>query len=159
MKKRCNNIPNFFVVRGARGDSERRTIFVEVLFFCRRFLQRKSYFKVKPSIKLGLDYHYINFRESREYLLFVVTHIYPPVTGQRQTLTIGRSIRTLFNAEITFKFGGIRTCLEVSSDPMFPWISSNSCPLNLLLVRSHQAEIIIVKRQIQGRNNVIRLCD
>ena len=48
----------------------------------------------------------------------------------------------------------MRTCLEVSSDPMFLWISSNSCPLNLLLVRSHQAEIIIVKRLLQGRKNV-----
>jgi len=27
-------------------------------------------------------------------------------------------------------------------------------PLNLLLVRNHQAETIIVKRLIQGRNNV-----
>ena len=53
--------------------------------------------------------------------------------------------------------GGIRTCLGVSVDPMFLWISSNSCPLNLLLVRSHQAEIIIVKRLIQGRNNVTRV--
>ena len=31
------------------------------------------------------------------------------------------------------------------------------CPLNLLLVRSHQAEIIIVKRLILGRNNVTRV--
>ena len=53
--------------------------------------------------------------------------------------------------------GGIRTCLGDSDDPMFLWISSNSCPLNLLLVRSHQAEIIIVKRLIQGRNNVTRV--
>ena len=53
--------------------------------------------------------------------------------------------------------GGIRTCLEVSDDPMFLWISSNSCPLNLLLVRSHQAKIIIVKRLIQERNNVTRV--
>ena len=53
--------------------------------------------------------------------------------------------------------GGIRTCLGVSDDPMFLWISSNSCPLNLLLVRSHQAEIIIVKRLTQGRNNVTRV--
>ena len=30
-------------------------------------------------------------------------------------------------------------------------------PLNLLFVRSHQAEIIVVKRPIQGRNNVIRV--
>ena len=53
--------------------------------------------------------------------------------------------------------GRIRTCLGVSDDAMFLWISSNSCPLNLLLVRSHQAEIIIVKRLIQGRNNVTRV--
>ena len=56
-----------------------------------------------------------------------------------------------------FVIGGIRTCLGVSDNPMFLWISSNSCPLNLLLVRSHQAEIIIVKRLIQGRNNVTRV--
>ena len=52
--------------------------------------------------------------------------------------------------------GGIRTCLGLSNDPMFLWISSNSCPLNLLLARSHQVEIIIVKRLIQGCNNVTR---
>ena len=52
---------------------------------------------------------------------------------------------------------GIRTCLGISDDPMFLWISSNSCPLNLLLVLSHQAKIIIVKRLIQGRNNVTRV--
>ena len=32
-----------------------------------------------------------------------------------------------------------------------------SSQVNLLLVRSHQAEIIIVKRLIQGRNNVTRV--
>ena len=52
--------------------------------------------------------------------------------------------------------GGICTCLGVSSDPMFLWISSDSCPLNFLLVRSHQVEIIIVKCLIQGCNNVTR---
>ena len=40
---------------------------------------------------------------------------------------------------------------------MFLWISSNSCPLNLLLVRSHQAELIIKKRLIQGLNSVTRV--
>ena len=40
---------------------------------------------------------------------------------------------------------------------MFLWIPLNSCPLNLLLVRSHQAEIIIVKRLIEGRKNVTRV--
>ena len=37
---------------------------------------------------------------------------------------------------------------------MFLSIFSNSCPQNLLLVQSHQSEIIIVKRLIQGRNMV-----
>ena len=46
--------------------------------------------------------------------------------------------------------------LRSSSDSMFLWISLNSYP-NLLLVRSHQAELIIVKRLIQGRNNVTRV--
>ena len=58
-----------------------------------------------------------------------------------------------------FVVGGIHTCLGVSDDAMFLWISSNSCPLNFLLVRSYQAEIIIVKRLIQGRNNVTRVRD
>ena len=52
--------------------------------------------------------------------------------------------------------GGIRTCLEVSDDPMFLWISSNSCPVNLQLVRIHQAKTIIVKRLIKGGNDVTR---
>ena len=60
-----------------------------------------------------------------------------------------------FHYQDYFVIGGIYACLGVSNNPMFLWISSNSCPLNLLLVRSHQAEIIIVKRLIQGRNSVI----
>ena len=56
-----------------------------------------------------------------------------------------------------FLIGGIHTCFGVSDDPMFLWISSNSCPLNLQLVRSHQAGIIIVKRLIQDCNNVTRV--
>ena len=62
-----------------------------------------------------------------------------------------------FHCNDYFVIGGICTCLGVSDDPMFFWISSSSCPLNLLLVRSHQAEIIIVKRLIQGLNNMTRV--
>ena len=40
---------------------------------------------------------------------------------------------------------------------MFLWISLNFCPLNWLLVRSHQAKIMIAKRLIQGCNNVTRV--
>ena len=53
-----------------------------------------------------------------------------------------------------FVIGGIRTCLGVSDNPMFQWISSNSCPLNSQLVLKYQAEIIIVKRLIKGCNSV-----
>jgi len=38
--------------------------------------------------------------------------------------------------------------------PSFPDFFFDFLSLNLLLVRSYQAEIIIVKRLIQGRNNV-----
>ena len=53
----------------------------------------------------------------------VEVHIYPPVTGSRQTVTTGRSEHT-FHCNFQLVFGGIRTYLEVSSDPMFLWISS-----------------------------------
>ena len=76
-----------------------------------------------------------------------------PNSVRRKLLTDPRS----FYCNNYFVLEVIRTCLGVSSDPMFLWISSNSCPLNLLFVRSQQAEIIIVKRLIQGRNNVTRV--
>ena len=62
-----------------------------------------------------------------------------------------------FHCNDYFLVGGIRTCLEVSDDPMFLWISSNSYPLNLRLVRNHQAKIINVKRPIEGRNYVTKV--
>ena len=81
----------------------------------------------------------------------------PPVTGY----AYASCHRTASDADLlddphTFHYndyfvnGGICTCLGVFDNPMMVWISLNSCPLNLLLVRSHQAEIIIVKRLIQG---------
>ena len=51
-------------------------------------------------------------------------------------------------------FGRIRTRLGVDHFPSFPVGVLTSSLVNLMLVRSHQAEIIIVKRLIQGRNNV-----
>ena len=44
--------------------------------------------------------------------------------------------------------------LKNYDDPTFLLKFSNSCPLNLLLVRSHQAEMIIIKRLIQACDNV-----
>ena len=63
------------------------------------------------------------------------------------------NLRT-FQCNGSFVIGGIRICLGVFSDPMFLGISSTSCPLNFLLVQGHQAETIIIKRLIQGRNNI-----
>jgi len=48
----------------------------------------------------------------------------------------------------------LRSCLFSS----FPIAFLDFLLLNLLLVRSHKAEIIIVKRLIQGRNNVFDDC-
>ena len=62
-----------------------------------------------------------------------------------------------FHCSDCFVIEGICYCSGVSDDPMFLWISSNSYPLNLLLVRSHQAQIIIAKLLIQGRNSVTRV--
>ena len=53
--------------------------------------------------------------------------------------------------------GEISTCSGVADDPKLLWIFSNFCPLNLVLVRNHQAEIIIVKRLNQRRKNVTRV--
>ena len=87
-------------------------------------------------------------------IVVVVAHIYPPVTGQRQTLTYW-TIRS-FHYNDYFVIGGIGTSLGgVFNDPKFLWISSNFCPMNLLLVRSHK--IMIVKRLIPRRNNVTRV--
>ena len=102
------------------------------------------------------------------FVLVVVAHIYPPVTEQGQTSDIYPPVTEHVTGQLLddphtfhcidyFVIGGIRTCLGVSDDPMFQWISLNSCPLSLQLVQSHQAEIIIVTRLIQGRNSVTRV--
>ena len=61
-----------------------------------------------------------------------------------------------FHSNEYFVPGGIRTCLEVSSDPMlvyfFEFLSTE-----FAAGRSKPAEVIIVKRLIQGRNNVTRV--
>jgi len=59
-------------------------------------------------------------------------------------------------ATVALYFGRICARLWNCHISEFSGCFSDFLPLNLLLVRSHQAEIIIVKRLIQGRNNV---CD
>ena len=80
---------------------------------------------------------------------------YLPVTGERQTLNIGRSAHFLLQG-LLCAWRNPHLLQRVSKDSMFVWISLNSCPLNFLLVRSLQIEIIITKCLIQGRNNVTR---
>ena len=75
------------------------------------------------------------------------------VIGQLLTLTSDSSHFSL----LCFVFGGVRFCLTVSSGPMFLWIPLNFCPMNLLLVRSHQAEINHRIASIQRRNDMARV--
>ena len=84
-------------------------------------------------------------------------HVCSAVTGQRQTLTIGRSAHFSFQEIVHVKriLHLLRSFQR--SYCMFLRISLNSCPLNMLVVQNHQAEIMIVKRLIQRRNNVTRV--
>ena len=93
--------------------------------------------------------------------IVVVVHISPPAIGKRLTDDPHN-----FYYSNCFVIGEIGTCLEVFRNLMFLWIFPNFCLLNLLLVRSYQADITIVKRLVQGRINMTRyrrgkprLCD
>ena len=73
----------------------------------------------------------------------VVVHIYP-VTGQRQVLFVG--FYAHFSMEWLLCAGGICTCLQVFCDPInVPLDFFEFLYADLLLVWSHQAEIIILK--------------
>jgi len=54
---------------------------------------------------------------------------------------------------VALYFGRIRTRIGVVRFRVFQLFLLDLFPINLLLVRSHHVEIIIVKRLIQGRNN------
>ena len=90
----------------------------------------------------------------RRLPILVLVYSYLLVTWQRQMQNTWWSGYFLLRWIFLVWRNPYTICLWVSSDPMYVWISSNSCPLNLLLVRSHQAALIIVKRFIQGRINV-----
>ena len=88
-------------------------------------------------------------------VVIFVAHIYPPVTRQRRTLNIGRSAHfSLQRLLSAWKNPYLLRSFQLSN---VLWNSSLSCPLNLVLVRSHQAEINIVKCLILGRNYVTRM--
>ena len=74
---------------------------------CKEFL---LYLQICPSPSLKPT-----FSTSKNLLLQL--HIYPPVTGQCQTLTFGPSAHVLIY--YYFVQGEIHTCLGVSSDSMF----------------------------------------
>ena len=112
---------------------------------------------LKSSISFHSDIFHVPYRNFRSIPFHFPFHFIPcPGHRTASNANILDDLRT-FHYNNYFVLGGIRTCFGVSVDPMILWISSNSCPLNLLLVRSHQAEIIIVMRLIQGRNNVTRV--
>ena len=87
----------------------------------KKTIQFTDSFILKQSFRLfHIDFHrFVDQSLIVLTQLVVVAHIYPPVTGQRQTLTC-RTIRTLFITRTNyFVIGEIRTCLGVSDDPMF----------------------------------------
>ena len=58
---------------------------------------------------------------------------YPPVTGQRQTLTVGRSAHFSLQELLYFVFGLISTRFEASCDRMLLWASSHFVHRNILI--------------------------
>ena len=91
--------------------------------------------------------------ETQPQIYFIVAVAYLSSCYRTASGAILDDVHT-FRCNNYFVYG--RTCTEVFSDPMFLRIFSNTS-LSLLLVGSHQAEIIIVKCLIQGRNNVTRM--
>jgi len=82
---------------------------------------------------------HFELKTSLNQILFVsLFHLYTPVTRKRRWRYILNEFAPVYELSIS-EFSGC----------FFDFL-----PLNLLLVRSHQADIIIVKRLIQGRNNV-----
>ena len=82
---------------------------------------------------------------------------YLPVTWPRVSLCSVRLLDDRHTFHCNDYFVLFFEFTPVQEFPLFLWISSNSCPLNSLFVRSHQAEIITLKRLIQERNNVTKV--
>ena len=72
-------------------------------------------------VKVQLIYYF------KLLLLLLLLHFYPPVTHRTASDANCWTISTLFIAIRVF--GEICTCLGISNNPMFMWISLNSCPL------------------------------
>ena len=121
-----------------------------ILRLCRSGLSAKQ--RLWPKLK-SLIWKVLFGKKTQ--IQIVVVHIYP--LGQRQTLANYWMIGTLFIAVTTSCLEESAPCYRIFQDPMFLRIFSHSWPMNLLLVRSHRAEIIIVKRLIHGHNKVTRV--
>jgi len=78
----------------------------------------------------------LTFRCTRGTFVACLFYLYPPVTRKRRWRYMLDESAPAYRS---YPF------------PRFPVISFDFLPLNLLLIRNHQAEIIIVKRLIQGR--------
>jgi len=88
---------------------------------------------------LKLEFHVCNFKQAF-YLLVSLFHIYSPVTRKRQW----RNILDEFASALEFY-------INEFSGSFFDLFT-----VNLLLVRSDQADITVVKRLIQERSNATR---
>ena len=119
--------------------------FVPVICFCFILLSRNdggALYRTKPHLVSSFSALKKSIRKKQRlnYLIwfFWLVYLYPPITRKRRCAMLWTNPHPL------------------SSWPFSSWRFTFS-HVNLLLVRSHQVEIIIVKRLIQGRNSVTRV--
>ena len=118
---------------------------VPVICFCFSLLSWNdggALYRTKPHLLLSFSAFKKSIckKQRLKYLIwfFWLVYLYPLITRKRRCAMLWTNPHPL------------------SSWPFSSWRFTFS-HVNLLLVRSHQAEIIIVKRLIQGRNNVTRV--
>ena len=114
------------------------------------FTEQQKCFRKEPQLSWRTREIQANTTQSKVFFHFVAHWRYITiavvlcviilVSPDRVRLSLSDDPHT-FHCNDYFVLGGIRTYLAV------PWISSNSCPLDPLLVRSHQAEINIALAQ------------
>ena len=121
------------------------SLFVTVICFCFILLSRNdggALYWTKPHLLWSFSALKKSIRKKQRlnYLIwfFWLVYLYPPITKKRQCAMLWTNPHPL------------------SSWPFSGWRFTFS-HVNLLLVRSHQAEIIVVKRLIQGRNSVTKV--
>ena len=127
------------------------------LYFCKQVFEFYCYILFcKPSNFFILKITKASKDQNKNYL-FVVKTFFPRVCTTKELIDWCILILLTRESDGALCFGRILTHLGVDNFPSFPVDVLTSSHVNLLLVQSHLAEIIIVKRLIYGCNNVTRM--